>query len=89
MLKIVLLEAASKKKATVPTPNVPAPITDAPHVAEASEGRSSLVELEVEETKAYKEKMGQWRRDTLDVFADPLFWHMVDVMSMSHVVPKC
>eukprot|EP00959_Pyramimonas_sp_CCMP1952_P153010 3200815-Pyramimonas_sp.AAC.1 len=31
--------------------------------------------------------MGQWRRDTLDVLADPLFWHIVDAMSASHAAP--
>ena len=38
-------------------------------------------ELAAEEIHAYAEKMGRWRRDTLNTIRDPIFWIIMEVSS--------
>lgn len=47
----------------------------------------AIDELAVEQTQAYTEKLGRWRRDALEVMQDLLFWKVICMMTW--IRPPC
>jgi hypothetical protein len=45
-------------------------------------------ELTAEEMRAYSQKMGRWRKDTLHTIADPLFWQAVVISAKTRTVAE-
>lgn len=48
-----------------------------------SKSHPSINDIAIEETKAYAEKMGRWRKRSLSTVQDTLFWRVMEVMHTS------